>query len=164
MENLINVIFELTIYLLPFNSFKNFAVSVGRHLYISSAGTKWKGFGAIVIEEVRPQGREDIPDPCTERATHCEKCTFSCKYRIDLANLVAIPYLKLCWTRLVDISGFPLLTIKPIGPKRLEAVKRTKVLQNLISLAEKDRNVMLIIYNWSVSWKLIVEGYFSRKL
>ena len=89
MENLINVIFELTIYLLPFNSFKNFVV-----------------------------------------------------------------------------SGFPLLAIKPTGPKRLEVVIRTKILQNLISLAEKDRDVMLmlIIYNWSVSWKLIAEEYFSRKL
>ena len=70
MENLINVILELTIYLLPFNSFKNFAV-----------------------------------------------------------------------------SGFPILAIKSIGPKRLEVVKRTKILQNLISLSEKDRDAMLIIYN-----------------
>ena len=81
-------------------------ISVGRHLYISSPGTKWKGFGAIVIEEVRPRGREDIPDPCTERATRCKKYTFNCKYRIDLANLVAIPYLKLCWTHLVDTAVF----------------------------------------------------------
>ena len=78
------------------------AANVGRHLYISSPETKWKGFGAIVTKEVRPRGREDIPDPCTERATRCEKYTFNCKYRIDLANLVVIPYLKLCWTRLVD--------------------------------------------------------------
>ena len=76
--------------------------SVGRHLYISSPGTKWNGFGAIVIEEVRPQGREDIPDSCTEQATRCKKYTFNCKYWIDLANLVAILCLKLCWTRLVD--------------------------------------------------------------
>ena len=45
--------------------------SVGVHLYISSPGTKWKGFGAIVIEEARPRGREDILDPCTERVTCC---------------------------------------------------------------------------------------------
>ena len=87
MENLINVIFELTIYLLPFDIFKNFAV-----------------------------------------------------------------------------SGFLLLDIKPIGLKRLEVVKRIKILQNLISLAEKDRDAMLIICNWTVSWKLIAEGYFNRKL
>ena len=70
MENLIRVIFELTIYLLPFNSFKNFAV-----------------------------------------------------------------------------FGFPLLAIKPIGLKQLEVVKITKILQNLISLAEKDWVAMLLIYN-----------------
>ena len=79
---------------------------VGRHLYISSPGAKWKGFGAIAIEEASPQGREDILDPRTERATRCKKYTFNCKYGIDLANLVAIPYLKICWTRLVDTESF----------------------------------------------------------
>ena len=34
-------------------------LDVGRHLYISR-------FGAIVIEEARRRGREDILDPCTE--------------------------------------------------------------------------------------------------
>ena len=65
---------------------------------------KWKGFGAIAIEEARPRGREDVLNPCTERATHCKKHTFNCKYRINLANLVAIPYLKLCWTYLADLG------------------------------------------------------------
>ena len=34
---------------------------------------------------------------------HAVRNTRNCDYRIDLANLVAILYLKLCWTRLVDI-------------------------------------------------------------
>ena len=75
---------------------KALTMSVGRHLYISIPGAKRKGFGVIDIEEARPRDREDILDPCTERATRCKKYTFNCKYRIDLANLVAIPYLKLC--------------------------------------------------------------------
>ena len=80
-------------------------LGVSRHLYISSPGTKWNGFVAIIIEEVKPWGREDIPDPCTERTIRCKKYIFNCKYRIDLANLVAIPYIKLCWTCLVDIMA-----------------------------------------------------------
>ena len=70
MENLITVIVELTIYLLPFNGFKSFA-----------------------------------------------------------------------------FFGLPLLAIKPIGLKRVEVVKRTKILLNLVSAAEKDQDAMLIISN-----------------
>ena len=70
MENLINVIVELTIYLLPSNDFKSFA-----------------------------------------------------------------------------FFGLPLLAIKPIGLKRVEVVKRTKILLNLVSAAEKDQDAMLIISN-----------------
>ena len=70
MENLISVIVELTIYLLPFNGFKSFA-----------------------------------------------------------------------------FFGLPLLAIKPIGLKRVEVVKRTKILLNLVSAAEKDQDAMLIISN-----------------
>ena len=82
-----------------------FRFHVGRHLYISSPGTKWKRFGAIVIKEARLRGQENILDPCTGRATRCKKYRFNCEYRKDLANLVAIPYLKLCWTLLVDIMA-----------------------------------------------------------
>ena len=71
-------------------------MSVGRCLYIGNPGTKRKGFGVIDTEEMRPRGRENILDPCIERATRCKKYTFNCKYRIDLANLVVIPYVKLC--------------------------------------------------------------------
>ena len=70
MENLISVIVELTIYLLPFNGFKSFA-----------------------------------------------------------------------------FFGLPLLAIKPIGLKQVEVVKRTKILLNLVSAAEKDQDAMLIISN-----------------
>ena len=38
----------------------------------------------------------------TSKATRCKEHTFNCKYRINLANLVVIAYLKLCWTRQVD--------------------------------------------------------------
>ena len=45
------------------------------------------------------------------------------------------------------VFGFPLLAAKPIRRKQLEVMKRTKSLENLITLAEKYRDAMLIVYS-----------------
>ena len=52
---------------------------------------------------MRLRGRENILELCNEQAARCKEHMFNCKYRINLVNLVVIPYLKLCWTRLVGI-------------------------------------------------------------